>query len=236
MSEVAQSCPTLCDPMDCRLPGFSAHGILQARKLEWVAISFSRGSSKPRHRTQVSHVAGRCFTLWANNHNKRMKFALIQVTVHYMHCLMESSQQLVRKTSWHFHYVHLQWLLLEVRSPWCPSPPQNLQWLVFEVFAHQFTHPSLKCSITFSFFLSKHLEGLEYTWNWTPFCHQSPGTLNPYAFDPHWTQVLWEWGRNYLQLPLIGVYLLYSVVLGSATKWISYMCTDIPSFLDFLSI
>ena len=36
-----QSCPTLCDPMDCSLPGFSIHGILQARTLEWVAISFS---------------------------------------------------------------------------------------------------------------------------------------------------------------------------------------------------
>ena len=40
-SEVAQSCPTLRDPMDCSLPGFSVHGILQARTLEWVAISFS---------------------------------------------------------------------------------------------------------------------------------------------------------------------------------------------------
>ena len=37
-----QSCPTLCDPMDCSLPGFSIHGILQARTLEWVAISFPR--------------------------------------------------------------------------------------------------------------------------------------------------------------------------------------------------
>ena len=42
-SEVAQSCPTLCDPTDCSLPGSSVHGILQARTLEWVAISFSRG-------------------------------------------------------------------------------------------------------------------------------------------------------------------------------------------------
>ena len=40
-SEVAQSCPTLCDPLDCSLPGFSIHGILQARILEWVTISFS---------------------------------------------------------------------------------------------------------------------------------------------------------------------------------------------------
>ena len=44
---VAQLCPTLCDPMDCSLPGSSVHGILQARILEWVANSFSRGSSPP---------------------------------------------------------------------------------------------------------------------------------------------------------------------------------------------
>ena len=44
-NEVAQSCPTLCDPMDCSLPGSSIHGIFQARVLEWVAISFSRRSS-----------------------------------------------------------------------------------------------------------------------------------------------------------------------------------------------
>ena len=47
-SEVAQSCPTLSDPMDCSAPGPSVHGIFQARKLEWAAISFSRGSSQPR--------------------------------------------------------------------------------------------------------------------------------------------------------------------------------------------
>ena len=45
-SEVAQSCPTFCNPMDCSLPGPSIHGIHQARVLEWVAISFSRGSSR----------------------------------------------------------------------------------------------------------------------------------------------------------------------------------------------
>ena len=50
-SEVAQSCPTLCNPMDYSPPGSSVHGILQARILEWVAISFSRGSSEPRSPT-----------------------------------------------------------------------------------------------------------------------------------------------------------------------------------------
>ena len=64
VSEVAQSCPTFCDPMDCRLPGFSVHGILQTRILE-CCISFSRGLSQPRDRTQVSLIAGRRFTLWA---------------------------------------------------------------------------------------------------------------------------------------------------------------------------
>ena len=62
-SEVAQSCPTLCDTMDCSLPGSSVHGIFQARILEWVAISFSRRLSQPRDRTWVSCTVGRCFTV-----------------------------------------------------------------------------------------------------------------------------------------------------------------------------
>ena len=64
-SEVAQLCLTLCDPVDCSPPGSSIHGILQARILERVAISFSRGSSRPRDWTQVSSIAGRWFNLWA---------------------------------------------------------------------------------------------------------------------------------------------------------------------------
>ena len=53
----------LCNPVDCSQPGSSDHGILQARILEWVAISFSRGTSQPRDRTQVSRIAGKGFTL-----------------------------------------------------------------------------------------------------------------------------------------------------------------------------
>ena len=58
--KVAQSCLTLCDPMD-----YTVHGILQARIREWVAFPFSRGSSQPRDWTQASRVAGRFFTSWA---------------------------------------------------------------------------------------------------------------------------------------------------------------------------
>ena len=64
-SEVSQSCPTLCNPMDCSLSGSSVYGIFQARVLEWIAISFSRGSSQPRNQTRVSCIAGRRFTIWA---------------------------------------------------------------------------------------------------------------------------------------------------------------------------
>ena len=63
--KVAQSFLTLCDPMDCSLPGSSVLGILQAEILEWVAIPFCRASSQPRDRTEVSHVAGGFFTVWA---------------------------------------------------------------------------------------------------------------------------------------------------------------------------
>ena len=58
--KVTQSYPTLYNPMD-----YTVHGILQARILEWVAFPFSRGSSQPRDRTQVFHIAGRFFTNWA---------------------------------------------------------------------------------------------------------------------------------------------------------------------------
>ena len=52
-----QSSPTLCDTMDCSLPGSSAHGILQARTLEWVAAApFSRGASQPRDETSASCI------------------------------------------------------------------------------------------------------------------------------------------------------------------------------------
>ena len=89
-SEVAQSCPTLCNPMDCSLPGFSVHGIFQARVLEWVAISFSRGSSQPRDRTWVFHIVGRRFTLWATReapYCRGVKLNILSTFIHHILCL-----------------------------------------------------------------------------------------------------------------------------------------------------
>ena len=78
-SEVIQSCPTLCDHLDCSLPGSSVHGILQARILEWVVVSFSRGSSQPRDWTQLSWIVGRCFTIWATREGLVL---LLQTSLH----------------------------------------------------------------------------------------------------------------------------------------------------------
>ena len=69
-----------CHPMDCSLPLSSVRGIFQARVLEWVAISFSRGSSQPRDWTWVSQIVGRRFTAWATRE------------VHVLHCLPEIAQ------------------------------------------------------------------------------------------------------------------------------------------------
>ena len=70
-----QLCLTLCNPMDCRPPGSSVHGILQARTLERIAISFSRASSQPKDRTQVSCITGRFFTVWATKKCEESNFS-----------------------------------------------------------------------------------------------------------------------------------------------------------------
>ena len=64
-SEVLQLSPTLFDPMSYSLPGSSIHGVFQASVLEWVDISFSRGSSQPRGQAQVARIVGRCFAVWS---------------------------------------------------------------------------------------------------------------------------------------------------------------------------
>ena len=75
---VIQSCPTLCDPMDCSLPGSSVHGISQARILEWIAISFSRESSQLRDQTCVSCIAGRFFTILVSHQRSYHWLAMLK--------------------------------------------------------------------------------------------------------------------------------------------------------------
>ena len=92
---VAQSCPTPCNPMDSSPPGPSVCGILLARILEWGAISFSRESSWPRDRTQVSCITGRFFTIWATLYLNYLQpvhllIAWTQDNHNYTHLLMFS--------------------------------------------------------------------------------------------------------------------------------------------------
>ena len=86
-----KSCPTLCDPMDCSLPGSSVHGIFQATILEWAAISFSRGSSQPRDRTWVSHIVGRCFYHLSHQGRKVYWSPVPILIVFFSHCYWISS-------------------------------------------------------------------------------------------------------------------------------------------------
>ena len=81
--KITQSCPTLFDPMD-----YTVHGILQDRILKWVAVPFSRGSSQPRDRTQVSHIVGRFFTSWATGMLKILPARLQQ----YVNCELPDVQ------------------------------------------------------------------------------------------------------------------------------------------------
>ena len=75
--------PTVCNPLDCSLPVSSVHEILQARILKWVAVPFSRGSSRPRNRNRVSCIVGKFFTNWATREAHYLsEFA--QIHVHWI--------------------------------------------------------------------------------------------------------------------------------------------------------
>ena len=102
---VTELCPTLCDLMDCSTPGSSAHGVLQARILEWVAMPFSRGSSWPRNRIWVSHITGRFFTIWATR--KSYLYIKLEECCKLFTWLMPQCTPLSRTLSFHHYYKQL---------------------------------------------------------------------------------------------------------------------------------
>ena len=105
---VTQLCPTLCDPMDCSLPGSSVHGIFQARILEWAPIPFSRESSQPMDGTQVSWSAHAFFTLWATREAPQASFTYVLPPIP-SHPL---AQRQLSSFSWWYHNPYLQPRLL----------------------------------------------------------------------------------------------------------------------------
>ena len=111
--------------MDCSLSGSSVHGIFQARVLEWIAISFSRGSSQPRNWTQVSHIAGRRFTIWAtrealsNLYTYIFKTKLTDQHV-YGHLIYYKGATVNKGERWSFffHFIYSFFFFATLHSMW----------------------------------------------------------------------------------------------------------------------
>ena len=96
--KVAQLYLILCNHIDCSLSASYVLGILQARILEWIAISFFRGSCLPRDRTRVSRIGGRCFTLWATRDVLKHASNDIFLAKNYVtaaYCLPDNSKTLI---------------------------------------------------------------------------------------------------------------------------------------------
>ena len=112
--KVAQSCLTLCNPMD-----YTVHGILQARILEWVAFPFSRGSSQPRDGTRVSHIAGRSFTSWTTRKPKNTGVGSLSLL-----------QGIFPTQESNLPCLHTRWLLAQrpssVLGTWCMTLVSDL--------------------------------------------------------------------------------------------------------------
>ena len=127
----------LCDPTDCTLPGFSVHGVFQARMLEWVAISFSRRSSLSQGLNPVSRIVGRCFTIWATS---EVDGEANHEAIHMVQKNIKASSPPI------FYYLHQQFI------------PRDNQW--WWLFSHQVMSDSatpwtaLQDSLSFTLSLS----------------------------------------------------------------------------------
>ena len=99
--------------MDCSLPGSSVHGIFQARTLEWIAISFSRRSSRPRDWTWVSHIVGRHFTIWAT------KEGLSRLHIKKQRCYFANKGP--SSQSYGFSSSHVWMWELNYKESWVPK-------------------------------------------------------------------------------------------------------------------
>ena len=130
---VIQSCPTLCDPMDCSPPDSSVHGILQARILEKVAILFSRGPSWPWDQTSVSCTAGRFITVWATEEapwNGKKPIIILPHPQYYFCYLSPWERHAIMKLSVHrFSFKKME---TELQKPQRTIRPQIQETQVLE--------------------------------------------------------------------------------------------------------
>ena len=148
--KVAQSCPILCSPMDCIV-----HGIPQAGILEWVAVSFSKGSSQSRDRTQVSFIAGGFFTSWATREALNLRVPLPKNKS--MHCCWFFSHPVISDS--------LQLHGPQHSRPPCSSPSPRVY--PSSCSLHWWCHPAISSSDTLfssSLNLSKHQRLFQWVW------------------------------------------------------------------------
>ena len=103
--------------MDYSLSGSSIHGIFQVRVLEWIVISFSRGSSRPRNRTRVSHIAGRRFTIWATREAPKLPY---DPTIPLL-CIYPEKTKTEKDTCTNMFTAALFTIARTRKQPRCPS-------------------------------------------------------------------------------------------------------------------
>ena len=136
---VTQSCPSLCDPMDCSPPGSFVHGVLQARVLEWVAMPSSGGCSLPRAQTHVSCIS--CIGRWV----------LYHWTIWDSGWGQKYCSQIICHNFWMLH-VHFRLAMVDVSSHSCPYPLFVLfSFSVWKAFRLYFLPSVLKFMIVWSF-------------------------------------------------------------------------------------
>ena len=119
LPEWSQCCSVMSDSLwpHCSLLGSSVHGILQASILEWVAVPFSRVSSKPRDQTQVFHIAGRFFTIWVTREAPRT-LAWVAFTFS-------------RGFSWLRNQTRVSWIAGRFFISWARGRPRKLEWVAY---------------------------------------------------------------------------------------------------------
>ena len=124
--------PTLWDPMDSCPPGSSVHGISQARILEWLAISYFRGSFQPRDQTQVSCIAGRFFTIQVTRESSKVIILIIALLRYNSHTIQLIYQQ-----------YSIQWILVcsQNSAPFIIVVAQSLSCVQLFVTPWIATHP-----------------------------------------------------------------------------------------------
>ena len=141
--------------MGCSPPGSSVHGILPARILEWVAVSFSRGSSRPRDRTQVSRIVGRCFNLWAT---RGSDFSLVIVDS-FVNMFIFTENFILYLTGFYANIKHNQGpvvlsfvffnnyslYLAELALPWCSQIFSCSKWGILFIAVHRLLFVLISC-------------------------------------------------------------------------------------------